>query len=66
MSRQIIEADVIDEINILEASLLAMEQAVLNLEGAKPDFILLDGNQKPRVLISQPFELCSASLGQVL
>jgi len=33
----------IDKINILQASLLAMKRAVKNLEGSKPDFILVDG-----------------------
>ncbi len=33
----------IDEINILQASLLAMQQAVENLAGPPPDFILIDG-----------------------
>ncbi len=35
----------IDEINILNAALLAMKQAVENLE-LKPDLILVDGNRK--------------------
>lgn len=35
----------IDQINILQASLLAMEQAVQKLE-KKPDILLIDGNQK--------------------
>lgn len=39
----IVSEKVIDEINILEASLLAMKIAVNNLK-KKPDFILLDGN----------------------
>lgn len=39
----IVSEKVIDEINILEASLLAMKTAVNNLK-KKPDFILLDGN----------------------
>ncbi len=33
----------IDEINILQASLLAMKRAVNNLKGVVPDFILVDG-----------------------
>jgi ribonuclease HII len=33
----------IDEINILQASLLAMQRAVENLAGLCPDFILIDG-----------------------
>lgn len=39
----IVSEKAIDEINILEASLLAMKTAVNNLK-KKPDFILLDGN----------------------
>lgn len=38
----IVEAEVIDRINILQASLQAMREAVLDLSPA-PDFILLDG-----------------------
>ncbi len=38
----VVEADVIDRINILQASLVAMREAVLGLSPA-PDFILLDG-----------------------
>ncbi|GAA3857347.1 ribonuclease HII [Celeribacter arenosi] len=37
----------IDEINILQASLLAMERAVAGLAAA-PDFVLVDGNKLPR------------------
>lgn len=37
----------IDELNILEASLLAMERAILRLDVA-PDVVLVDGNQIPR------------------
>jgi ribonuclease HII len=38
----IVSEKIIDEINILEASLLAMKYAVENLK-TKPDFLLLDG-----------------------
>ncbi len=41
-----VEPNVIDEINILQASLLAMKQAVESLEVA-PDFALIDGNKLP-------------------
>lgn len=62
--RQVIEANIIDKINILEASLLAMEQAVHSLEGNEPDFILIDGNQQPKVCPSSSIErsqpLCKA------
>lgn len=39
----VVSEKIIDEINILEASLLAMKIAVDNLKN-KPDFILVDGN----------------------
>ena len=42
----------IDELNILEASLLAMERAILRLD-IKLDVVLIDGNQIPR-FSSQP------------
>lgn len=38
----------IDRINILQASLLAMERAVANL-GVTPDSALVDGNRSPRL-----------------
>lgn len=38
----------IDEINILQATLLAMKRAVEGLE-IKPDFVLVDGNQTPPI-----------------
>ena len=40
----IVEPEVIDSINILQASLLAMRQAVESLD-PPPDFVLVDGNQ---------------------
>ena len=39
----IVSEQKIDEINILQASLLAMKRAVNNLKGLVPDFILVDG-----------------------
>jgi ribonuclease HII len=42
----------IDEINILQASLLAMERAVSALQKSfniTPDYVLVDGNQRPKV-----------------
>jgi ribonuclease HII len=41
----VVDAEVIDEINILQAALLAMKQAVENLL-CDPDLLLIDGNQK--------------------
>lgn len=39
----IVSEQEIDELNILQASLLAMKRAILNLKGVSPDFILVDG-----------------------
>ena len=49
----IVDAKKIDEINILEASKLAMKIAVENLK-VKPEFLLIDGNQK--IDINLPFQ----------
>jgi len=43
---------VIDKVNILEATKLAMKKAIKNLE-RKPDFLILDGNFKINVDIPQ-------------
>lgn len=40
----------IDELNILQATFLAMNRAVASL-GKTPDFALVDGNQKPKNLV---------------
>jgi ribonuclease HII len=48
----IVHHEEIDRINILRASLRAMEIAVNTLE-RKPDFLLIDGNQKTSLLIPQ-------------
>ena len=48
----IVHHEEIDRINILRASLLAMEIAVNRLE-RKPDFLLIDGNQRTSLLIPQ-------------
>ncbi len=52
----IVSAETIDSINILQASLLAMKNAVddLSASGNRPDFILVDGNQK--LLVTTPQE----------
>ncbi|EOD81111.1 Ribonuclease HII [Grimontia indica] len=43
------EPEEIDDINILSATMLAMERAVAGLN-IKPDFVLIDGNRVPRGL----------------
>ena len=40
----VIESGIIDKINILQATLLAMKEAVLNLS-YPPDYLLIDGNK---------------------
>ena len=42
----VVDSDVIDEINILEATLRAMREALKSL-GHKPDRVLVDGNRSP-------------------
>ncbi|MBE2896716.1 ribonuclease HII [Pasteurellaceae bacterium HPA106] len=44
------EASEIDELNILQASLLAMQRAVVNLP-VQPHFVLVDGNRLPPNLL---------------
>lgn len=46
------DAETIDEINILQATFLAMRNAVASL-CVKPDIALIDGNQKPGLDIEQ-------------
>jgi ribonuclease HII len=46
------DADVIDRINILQASLLSMREAVLELMH-QPDFLLIDGLHKIQLLVAQ-------------
>lgn len=46
---QLIDNNVIDEINILNATMLAMTNAVNGLE-VKPDFVIIDGNKVPDAL----------------
>lgn len=65
----IVSAEIIDSINILQASLQAMKNAVENMSplSLPPDFILVDGNQK--LPVSTPQEALvkgdarSASIG---
>ena len=42
----------IDELNILQATFLAMRRAVENLS-VSPDFALIDGNQKPHLSVEE-------------
>lgn len=51
-SAVMIDAQTIDEINILQATFMAMRNAVENLS-IKPDIALIDGNQKPGLSIEQ-------------
>lgn len=48
----IVEPEEIDRINILRATLLAMEIAVKNLS-PQPDYLLIDGNTRTSLLIPQ-------------
>jgi len=49
-SLAIVEHIIIDQINIHQASLLAMKQAIQNLR-IKPDYLLFDGKQHPLISI---------------
>lgn len=51
-SIMMVDADVIDEINILQATFLAMRRAVEGMS-VKPDIAFIDGNQKPGLSIEQ-------------
>ena len=48
----IVERDVIDEINILQATFLAMQKAIAALD-PQPDYILADAVTIPKILIPQ-------------
>lgn len=49
---KVIEADIIDEVNILQASLQAMRDAVLELNES-PDFLLVDGPHRIPIITPQ-------------
>lgn len=51
-SVSMVDAKTIDEINILQATFLAMRNAVVGL-ALKADYALIDGNQKPGLEIKQ-------------
>ena len=66
----IVEAHVIDEINVLQATFLAMKNAIDKLT-IKPDFVLIDGNLSPKIDIahecivkgdSKSFSIAAASI----
>ena len=46
--RCVIDVADIDQMNILQAALKAMEGAVAALPGTSPDYLLVDGNQLPK------------------
>jgi ribonuclease HII len=46
----IVDAKTIDRVNILQATFLAMKEALGNL-AKRPDFVLIDGNQLPEVFL---------------
>ncbi len=48
----VVSSDIIDEINILQASLLAMRDAVKKMS-LIPDYLLIDGNQGIKIKIPQ-------------
>ena len=52
LSVGIVEPGEIDQINILRAALLAMEKSVTNLHN-KPDYLLIDGNQRTSLPMPQ-------------
>ncbi len=47
---KVVSPEIIDEINILQATLYGMEEAVLSLN-IKPDLCVIDGNKIPKKLI---------------
>ena len=48
----VVESDEIDRINILEATMRAMQEAVVKL-GEMPGCLLIDGNRSPRLPVRQ-------------
>lgn len=48
----IVSNNIIDEINILQASLMAMHQAIMQLK-PQPDFVIVDGNAAIKMAIPQ-------------
>ena len=52
MGLGVIEAPIIDAVNILQATLMAMREAIADLQIA-PDYLLIDGNQRVPVDVPQ-------------
>ena len=46
-AKAVVSAETIDEINILQASMLAMHNAVVSLTDIAPDYVLIDGPRAP-------------------
>lgn len=44
----VVDVDIIDDINILQAAMLAMDESVKKLP-SPPDYVLVDGNRLPKV-----------------
>jgi ribonuclease HII len=67
----IIKADIIDQINILRASLLAMEEAIKKLD-TQPDYILIDGEYtiptriQQGTLVKGDSKCCSIAAASIL
>jgi ribonuclease HII len=59
----VIDSSIIDEINILQATFLAMRNAVKKLL-IQPDYLLIDGNQSPKIDIPTRLIIKGDSLSQ--
>lgn len=57
----VVEKDIIDEINILQATLKGMRDAVEQLT-VRPDYVLVDGNQSPNLSITHQMVIQGDSL----
>ena len=59
--RQVIDAGEIDEVNILQAAMKAMECAAAGLGEGAADYVLVDGNRLPKASPVKPdyFPLCN-------
>lgn len=61
----VVDHEVIDKINILRASLLAMKQALESLS-LQPDFVLIDGRDSPPLQIPHQAVIKGDSLSQTI